>query len=246
MAKAESLRIPAPQRLSYDRDEANSLINEAFDQVGWLQTAENGDTAHDLDKLRHAVFVSFTTEHAVTAIASKSGRQSFNKLVAEKAVTKLGLYVELFPNGPAAQHAPESEEEEAARDYIAKYIWNLTTPSNRKAWLQREVADSGLIVLETKVYPEDPTIPRQPGRYVTDVEHAMLEFLDHKVFEDVRRQLSETDEWLSTFIARKPEIALIASRKARAAIKAAVENATHADPNYVRDSLAITAGTDED
>lgn len=243
--KAESLRIPAPQLPSYDRDEANRLINQAFDQQGWLITDELGETSHDLDKLRHAVFVAFTTNHAVTSVAAGSSRRGFNELVAEKAVTRYGLFVELFPSGPAAQQPPTSEEEEAAKDHIAKYLWGLCTPTNRKAWLQKELADSGLVVVDTKVYSDDPTVPPQPGRYVTNVQQAMMDFLEHKVFEDVRKKMTETDQWLATFMLRNPEIALPAARKAQTALKAAVDSALHANPRYVRETLALTVGNDD-
>jgi hypothetical protein len=243
--KPESLRIPSPNPPSYDIDEANRLIDQAFESQGWLDTGElfGGGTSHNIDKLRHAVFVAFTTNHAVTSVAARAGRRTFSELVQELATTKYGLYVELFPHGPAAQSAPSSEEEQAAKDYIANYLWRLSTTTNRNAWLQRELADSGLVVLEAKVYSTDPTVPTQPGRYVTDVESAMLEFIEHKVLEDVRKKVSEADEWLATLMLRNPEIALPAARKAKAAIKAAVDSARHANPAYVRETLALGGGT---
>jgi hypothetical protein len=245
-AKAESLRIPSPHPPSYDTDEANRLIDLAFESQGWLETDGFGETSHDLNKLRHAVFMAYTTNHAVTSVAAGSGRRTFNEMVQERAATKYGLYVELFPDGPAAQNPPASEEEQAAKDYIANYLWKLSTTTNRKAWLQRELADSGLVVLETTKYPDDPTVQPQAGRYVTDVEQAMMDFLEHKVLEDVRKKMAEADAWLATFMHRNPDIALPAARRAKAALKAAVDSAVHANPAYVRETLALNGAAEDD
>lgn len=246
MAKAESLRIPAPKVLTYDLDEANRLVNEAFQSQGWLVTDISGDTFHDTDKLRHAMYMAFTTDHVVTTMASGTNRRTFDRLVSEAAVTKYGLYIELFPNGPGAVSGPVTEEAQAAKDHISTYVWKQCTPTNRSAWLQRELADSNLVVLETRVMPTDPAMSPQPGRYVTNVEHAMLQFLEEKVLEDVRKKIHEADEWIATFTRRNPDIALPAARKAKAALKAAVDAAVHANPAYVRESLALTTGDTED
>jgi len=242
--KAESLRIPSPEPPSYDTDAANRLIDEAFESQGWL-VVEDGEVKHDLTKLRHAMFVAFTSNHVVTSVAA-SNRRAFNERVAEAAVTKYRLYIELFPRGPAAEHAPRTEEEQAAKEQLAKYIWSQSSATNRKGWLQTALAESGLVVLETKVFSTDPGVPPEPGRYVTNVDHAMLDFLEHKVFGDVRKKLGEADAWLATFYARNPDIALPAARKARAALRAAVESVIHANPAYVRETLALTSGDDED
>lgn len=243
--KNEILRIPPAQPPAFDIAEANRLITAAVASQGWLLDPDGTEPIHDVDKLRHAVFTSFTTNHIVTSTATRRSRKAFNELAAEAAVTKYALYVEIFPEGPAAQSPPGNEEEQAAKDWLAAYLWKLSTPTNRRAWLQSELDQSGLVVLETKVYPEDPTTPPQPGRYVTDVDQAMLEFLEHKVFGDVRKKLSETDAWLATFYKRNPGIALTASRKARAALKAAVDSAVNANPQYVRETLELATG-DED
>jgi hypothetical protein len=238
----ETIRITAPSIPPYDIVEANRLIDQAFESRGWLLTGDDGEPVHDMEKMRHAVFVAFTTEHIVTSTNAKSGRRAFDQQVAEAAVTKFGLYVEVFPDGPAAKGAPASAEEQAAKEQIAAKLWSLCTSTNRKGWLQREVGPSGLVVLETKVFSDDPTTPPQAGRFVTNVDHAMMDFLDHKVFEDVRKKLLEMDAWLGTFYQRNPNIALPAARKAKAALKAAVDSAAHANPTYVRESLALTSG----
>jgi hypothetical protein len=225
-------------------DEANRLIDKAFESQGWLIT-EDGETQHDIEKLRHAVFMSFTTNHIVTAAAAGNSHRAFNELVAEAMVTKYRHYIELFPEGPGAQNAPATEEEQAAKDYLANYVWKQTTPTNRKAWLQSTLAESGLVVLEAKWFSPDPGVPPEPGRYVTNVDHAMLDFLEHKVFEDVRKKVAETEAWLVTFYARNPEIALPAARKARAALKAAVDSVLHANPAYVRETREVGVGDDE-
>jgi hypothetical protein len=242
--KAESLRIPSPKPPSYDVDEANRLIDQAFEAQGWL-ISDEGETEHDIDKLRHAIFTVFTTNHIVTSTAAGAKQASFNELVQEAAVTKYRLYIELFPEGPASQNPPENDEEQAAKDFLANYVWKQSTPTNRKAWLQGTLAESGLVVLEAKVFSSDPGVPPEPGRYVTNVDHAMMDFLEHKVFEDVRKKLAEADQWLATFGARNPDLALPAARKARAALKAAVESTLHANPAYVRESLELVAGDDE-
>lgn len=242
--KAESLRITQPNPPAYDVAEANRLIDEAFEGQGWLERDLHNEPMHSIDKLRHAIFTTFTTNHVVTSTGA-TARRTFQEMVAAEAVTKYGLYVELFPDGPAAQAAPATEEESAAKDYIANYIWKQTTPTNRNAWLQKELAESGLVVLEAKIYGDDPTVPPQPGRYVTNVEQAMLDFLEHKVLEDVRKKVSEADQWLATFINRNPDIALPAARKAKAALKSAVDSALHANPSYV-ETLSITTGSGEE
>jgi hypothetical protein len=237
--KAESLRIPSPNLPSYDTDEANRLIDKAFDSQGWLDTNEFGETSHNLDKARHAMFVAFTSNHAVTAVAAGKSRKELADLVQERLVTKYGLYVELFPNGPAAIGAPTSEEEQAAKDFIADTLWRWSTTTNRNAWLQKELADSGMIVLEAKKFSTDPTVAPQVGRYVTDVESAMMDFIENKILADVQKKMGEADQWLATIMLRNPELALPAARKAKALLKAAVDSAHHADPNFVRDTLAI-------
>jgi hypothetical protein len=241
----DTLRIPTPQPPSYDVPEANRLIDQAFASQGWLDTNDLGESKHNFDKLRHAVFVAFTTNHIVTSVAAGNGRRTLDNLVNERAITKYGLYIELFPNGPAARSAPASEEEQAAKAYIADYLWKLTTPTSRNAWLQKELADSGLVVLETKLYPTDPSVLPQPGRYVTNVDAMLIDFLEHKVLADVRKKVNDVDQWLATLMLRNPNIALPAARKAKAALKAAVDSAVHANPTYVRETLALTAGSDE-
>lgn len=243
--KLESLRLPRPNPPGYDLDEADRLVDEAFEGQGWL-LKDDGEVSHDVDKLRHAMFMAFTTNHIVTTVGGGSGRKNFNQLAADAAVTKYRLYIELFPNGPGAQAPAASKEEQAAKDHLAKYIWQQSTPTNRKAWLQRELADSGLVVLETKVTSEDPGVPDQPGRYCTNVDHAMLDFLEHKVFEDIRKKVSEADAWLQTFAERNPNIALPAARKARSALRAAVDSARYANPAFVRESLSLPSSDDAD
>jgi hypothetical protein len=107
------------------------------------------------------------------------------------------------------------------------------------------LAASGLVVLETTKFAEDTTKQNEMGRFVTDVESAMLEFLENKVFEDVRRKINEADAWLATFMKRSPGISITASRKAKAALKSAVDSAVHANPAYVREMIVpeLGAGT---
>jgi hypothetical protein len=243
MPRSDSLYLSAPSLPAYDVDEANRLVDKAFDSRGWLVIDASNSTTHSLDKLRHAIFTTFTTDHIVTSTAMKSGTP-FAELAARAAVTKYRLYIAVFPDGPAAKAAPANAEEQAARDHIANYIWRQCTPTNRKAWLQSELADSRLVVLETKVYSTDPGVAPEPGRYVTDVDQAMLDFLEQKVFEDVRRKMVEADQWLATFMQRNPNIAVPASKKAKAALRAAVDSAIHANPTYVKETLAVTAGDD--
>lgn len=244
--KAESLRITAPSVPAYDVDEANRLVDEAFAGRGWLLTDESGETYHAVDKLRHTLFNAFTTDHIVTTAAVKAGKSTFNEMAAQAAVPKYRLYIELFPNGPGAQQPPTSPEEHAAREFLVGQIWRLCTPTNRKAWLQNELAASNLVVLETRVFSDDPGVAPEPGRYVTNVEQAMLDFLEHKIFEDVRKKLAEADQWLATFAQRNPDIALPAAKKARAALKAAVDSAIHANPAYIKSSLPSATSDETD
>jgi hypothetical protein len=244
--KAESLRIPRPIPPAYDPDVVDGLIDQAFESRDWLVADMLGETTQDLDALRNEMLRIFMAQHAVTSVATNRSRKTFHDLVQEKAVTKFALYCEVFPDGPAARGAPASEEEQAAKEHLANYLWKQSTTTNRSGWLQKALADSNLVVLEAKVYATDATVPPQPGRYVTDVELALLDFIETKVIGDVRRKIDEADAWLATLMSRNPNIALPAAKKAKALIKAAVDSAVHANPTYVRDTMAITSGVGDD
>lgn len=55
-------------------------------------------------------------------------------------------------------------------------------------------------------------MPTQVGRYVTDVESAMMDFIENKVLADVQKKLVEADQWLATLMVRNPELAMPAGR----------------------------------
>lgn len=244
--KAENLRVPRSQPPSYDADAVDQLIDEAFDREGWLLT-ENGEVAHDHDTARHAMFTAMTTNHAVTSVSVGRSRKTFADLVQERAATKYGLYCEVFPHGPAAAGPPQSEEEQAAKDVIANALWRWSTTTSRSGWLQKELGDSGLVVLEAKVYSLDPAVPTQIGRYVTDVESALLDFLETKVIADVQKKIGEADAWLATLMSRNSNIALPAAKKARALMRSALDNAMHANPTFVRETLfALPTASESD
>jgi len=235
--KAENLRIPVPKPPTYNVEEAHRLIDEAFKNQGWSHDDGGEEIRHDIDAMRQAIFHAFTTSHVVTSTAVGENKKAFNEFVSAVAVTKYKLYTEVFPG---AQHGGgRSPEEIAAKEFIADYIWRQCTATNRSGWLQKALAESQLVVLDTTVHSEDPQVPPQPGRYVTNVDHAMLEFLDNKVLADVQKKMQDMNAWLAVFYRRNPEIAMKASRKAKAAIKAAIDSSPNANPTWVRENLAL-------
>src|SRR5688572_16012886 len=151
-AKAQTLRIPERIPPAYDLAEANRLIDKAFDRRGWLETNQDGTVVHDLEKMRHAMYMAFVTNHHVGDIASKTNRRTFSDLVQERSVSKYELYVEVFPDGPGAGPIPPTAEEQGAKDHIADQLWKLCSAANRSGWLQKELAESGLLVIETKKF----------------------------------------------------------------------------------------------
>lgn len=252
MARKLNIQYVHPR---YDVERANDLIDEAFADRGWtIEDAESEDTAHDVGAMRAAVFEAFANNHVVRTPRQLPQRAMAREL-ARRAVTKGELYREVFPMGPGAMTQADTPEEEAARNFLTTEVWKLCGPS-RSSWVQKQagVSGSGLVLCETKVErtrTSEETGVTEPGkdlgRFLTDSPKLILDYLvANKIMASLSRKADDIDKYLEEVERRQPAVAEQIARYAKAETRAALAKIKHADPAWVRETLALEVGVHED
>ena len=124
-----SATTPTQAAISQPPHDVAPRADEAFAEDGFAKVNDDGDIIRDKDKV-----IAKTT----AVLVSEATANNNDECVA-RALDKESLYPLVFEHGPALDD-PDDLEREAA-DYLAIYVWSLTSPSHQGR-VQRALGDT--------------------------------------------------------------------------------------------------------
>jgi hypothetical protein len=176
-----------PLASTYD---INTRVDEVFAENGFARTNADGDIVRDKEKVVGRIVDVIMTE----ALAANADER------VEKAMTKPALYEAVCPHGPKVDDPDEAEREVA--EYIATYIWSMTTPSY-DGRVQKELGDR---TGTTDVLLCRRRIAGRPTVYATRADELIVEDFVIPTSEKIVKIADKTRKDMSLVTQRRPSL----------------------------------------
>jgi hypothetical protein len=182
-------------------------VDEVFAENGFAATDDDGNIVRLKEKV---------IERIADVLANRGVAKSADDRV-EKAMTKVDLYEETFPQGP--KHADPDEIESAVAEYIATYVWSTTTPSY-DGRVQREFGNrpdtTDVMLCRRK-------IGGLPSVYITRTDDLIVDDFIVPASERIVKVADKTRRDMSLVIQRRPSLeARVRAELEGMAVKASV------------------------
>lgn len=195
---------PAPSFSTFD---IAGRVDEVFAEHGFAATNDDGDIVRVKEKV----------VGRIADVLVNDGLAATPDERVEKAVTKAALYERAFPQGPKLDDPDEIEREVA--EYIATYVWSMTTPSY-DGRVQRELGNrsgsTDLMLCRRK-------IGGLPSVYVTRADDLIVDDFVLPASERVVKVADKTRRDMSLAMQRRPSLeARIKGELASMATKASI------------------------
>jgi hypothetical protein len=192
---------------SFSTFDIANRVDEVFAENGFAATDEEGNIV----RLKEKVI------KRIADVLIRRGVAATNDERVEKAMTKIDLYEETFPEGP--KHDDSDEIESAVSEYIATYVWSTTTPSH-DGRVQRELGnrpDTADVMLCRR------KIGRMPSVYITRTDDLIVDDFIVPASERIVKVADKTRRDMSLVIQRRPTLeARVRTELEGMAVKASV------------------------
>lgn len=177
--------VPAPS--TYD---INARVDELFAEHGFAKTDTDGDIVRDKLKVVDRLVDILLTEALVENADER----------VEKAMGKPSLYDTVFQNGPSFDDPDEVER--AVAEYVATYVWSMTSPSS-DGRVQRELATRAGT---TDVMLCRRKVGRVPSVYVTRTDELIVEDFVTPSSEKIVNAADKTKRDMNMVAFRRPSL----------------------------------------
>lgn len=178
------------QAASFSTFDLGNRVDEVFAENGFAATDEDGNIL----RLKEKVI------ERIADVLTKRGVAATNDERVEKAVTKIDLYEETFPQGP--KHDDPDEIDAAVAEYIATYVWSTTTPSY-DGRVQREF---GSRPGTTDVMLCRRKIGGLPSVYITRTDDLIVDDFIVPASERIVKVADKTRRDMNLVIQRRPSL----------------------------------------
>jgi len=178
------------RQAAYSTFDLATRVDEVFAENGFAATDEDGDIV----RLKEKVI------ERIADVLTSRGVAASNDERVEKAMTKVDLYEETFPQGPSLEDPDEVEA--AVAEYIATYVWSTTTPSydgrvQRALGSRPDTAD--VMLCRRK-------IGRIPSIYITRTDDLIVDDFIVPSSERIVKVADKTRRDMNLVVQRRPSL----------------------------------------
>jgi hypothetical protein len=201
------MSITQQKAASFSTFDIANRVNEVFAENGFAATDDDGNIL----RLKEKVI------ERIADVLIRRGVAATNDERIAKAVTKVDLYEETFPEGP--RNDDPDEIESAVAENIATYVWSTTTPSY-DGRVQRELGNrpdtTDVMLCRRK-------IGGMPSVYITRTDDLIVDDFIVPASERIVKVADKTRRDMGLVIQRRPSLeARVKAELEGMAVKASV------------------------